>query len=42
MLINEYFIECFDKLSSHLLDMFNMILDAGHLKQESSIAPLLT
>ena len=30
MLINEYFIECFDILSSHLLDMFNKILDSGH------------
>ena len=35
-LINEYFIECYDILSSHLVDIFNAILDTGHFPAEWS------
>ena len=32
-LLNEYFIESFDILGSHLVDIFNAILDSGHFPE---------
>jgi hypothetical protein len=29
-LLNEYFIECIDILSSHICDIFNYVLDSGY------------
>ena len=42
-LLNEYFIEAFDILGSHLVDLFNIVLDTGHFPTvwgEGYIVPL--
>lgn len=36
LLINEYFIESFDTLCSHLIDVFNAVLSSGHFPEQWS------
>lgn len=35
-LLNEYFIECYDILSAHLVDIFNAVLNSGHFPSDWS------